>query len=106
MGCAKRRVDTVADWPCRVVETIRAPGTANPALAVLRDPEIRTGLTAREIQQVAQYLRFALYDLDESYVYPRAFVAPVQMEKASRMVRCARAILFGVSVDAAASQKP
>jgi hypothetical protein len=80
--------------PC----AIRDRGTSNPGLTVLDADEIRKNLGAVEIQKLAHYLRFALYDLDEAYVYPRAFVPAIQMEKAAHMIRCARAICFGVAV--------
>jgi hypothetical protein len=77
-------------------ELIRGPVVKPPGLAVLRcgDPAIKAVLRAKEIQALSRFLRFALYDLDEAYVFPRAFVAVEQMQKAAHMIRCARALCF------------
>jgi hypothetical protein len=77
---------------------MRNPGIANPGFSIVDAEAIRKNISAAEIQKLAHYLRFALYDLDEAYVYPRAFVPSIQMEKAAHMIRCARAVCFGISV--------
>ena len=78
---------------------IRTPVPQEPGSAalVLDARPIRSRLTKRDIQDIARFLRFALYDLDPAMVYPREFYVRDQALKASHMIRCARERLFGVS---------
>jgi hypothetical protein len=78
---------------------IRTPVPEEPGSAalVLDARPIRTRLTKRDIQEIARFLRFALYDLDPAMVYPREFYAQEQALKAAHMIRCARERLFSVS---------